>query len=102
MELGLLSTTGMRSQEMLELIHPELVLEDLPYPIMFRLKKEVDQIFSDAVAAGAFPVKKSQPASWGGYSGYFRDLDGYMREVPFNPFTWIGPEDEKALITEPT
>ena len=76
MELGLLSTTGMLSQEMLELIHPELVLEDLPYPIMFRLKKEVDQIFSDAVAAGAFPVKKSQPASWGGYSGYFRDLDG--------------------------
>ena len=35
----LLSTTGMLSQEMLELIHPELVLEDLPYPIMFRLRK---------------------------------------------------------------
>ena len=65
-------------------------------------EKEVDQIFSDAVAAGASPVKKPQPASWGGYSGYFKDLDGYLWEVAFNPFTWIGPEDEKAQITEPT
>ena len=75
MELGLLSTTGMLSQEMQELIHPELVLEDLPYPIMFRLEKEVDQIFADAVAAGLAFIKKPQPASWGGYSGYFEDLE---------------------------
>jgi predicted lactoylglutathione lyase len=60
----------------------------------------VDQIFSDAVAAGASPMKKPQPASWGGYSGYFEDLDRYLWEVAFNPFTWIGPEDEKAQIIE--
>ena len=65
-------------------------------------RKEVDQIFSDAVAAGASPMKKPQPASWGGYSGYFEDLDRYLWEVAFNPFTWIGPEDEKAPIIEPT
>ena len=53
------------------------------------------------MAAGAFPVKKPQQASWGGYSGYFKDLDGYLWEVAFNPFTWIGPEDEKAPIIEP-
>lgn len=65
-------------------------------------KKEVNNIYADAVAAEASPVKKPQPASWGGYSGYFKDLDGYLWGVAFNPFTWIGPEDEKAPIIEPT
>jgi len=25
--------------------------------------------------------------SWGGYSGYFSDPDGYLWEVAYNPFT---------------
>jgi len=65
-------------------------------------EKEVDKVYAAAVAAGASPVKKPQPASWGGYSGYFKDLDGYLWEVAFNPFTWIGPEDEKAPNIEVT
>jgi uncharacterized glyoxalase superfamily protein PhnB len=65
-------------------------------------EKEVDKVYAAAVAAGASPVKKPQPASWGGYSGYFKDLDGYLWEVAFNPFTWIGPEDEKAPNIEAT
>ena len=56
-------------------------------------EKEVDKIFSDAAVAGALSVKKPQTASWGGYSGYFKNLDGYLWEEAFNPFTWIGPED---------
>lgn len=65
-------------------------------------EKEVDKVYAAALAAEASPVKKPQPASWGGYSGYFKDLDGYLWEVAFNPFTWIGPEDEKAPNIEAT
>ena len=49
-----------------------------------------------AVGAGATLVKKPQKASWGGYSGYFRDLDDHLWEVAHNPFFWIGPKDESA------
>jgi hypothetical protein len=31
-------------------------------------------------------VKPAQDAEWGGYSGYFADPDGYLREVAWNPF----------------
>lgn len=47
----------------------------------------VDQVYSEALAAGATSVKKPQKAFWGGYSGYFADPDGYLWEVAYNPFT---------------
>ena len=55
---------------------------------------EVDKVIAQAVAAGASLVKKPQKASWGGYSGYFKDPDGHLWEVAFNPFFWVGPNDE--------
>ena len=33
---------------------------------------------------------------WVGYSGYFKDPDGYLWEVAYNPHFWVGPEDKKA------
>lgn len=54
---------------------------------------EVDAVFQEAVAAGAEPVKTPQKVFWGGYSGYFKDPDGHLWELAFNPFTWIGPTD---------
>jgi uncharacterized protein len=30
---------------------------------------------------------------WGGYSGYFADLDGFLWEVAWNPAMWVGPKD---------
>jgi hypothetical protein len=59
-------------------------------------EQEVDAVVSEAVAAGAILVKKPRKASWGGYSGYFKDLDGHLWEVAYNPFFWVGPPDEKA------
>ncbi len=59
-------------------------------------ESEVDQIIEQAVQAGATLVKTAQKVSWGGYSGYFKDRDGYLWEVAHNPFFWVGPEDEKA------
>lgn len=57
---------------------------------------EVDQIIEQAISAGAILVKPAQKASWGGHSGYFKDPDGHLWEVAYNPFAWIGPEDENA------
>ena len=47
---------------------------------------EVDQTLAEAVAAGAELVKPGQEAFWGGYSGYFKDPDGFYWEVAHNPF----------------
>ena len=54
---------------------------------------EVDAVMAQAVAAGATQVKAPQKVFWGGYSGYFRDPEGFLWEVAHNPFTWIGPVD---------
>ncbi|WP_210394681.1 VOC family protein [Motiliproteus sediminis] len=54
-------------------------------------EQEVDAVMAVAVAAGARQVKVPQPVFWGGYSGYFADPDGYLWEVAYNPFCWIGP-----------
>lgn len=56
-------------------------------------ESEVDQVLRAAVAAGATLVKPAQRAAWGGYSGYFADLDDHYWEVAHNPFLWIGPTD---------
>jgi hypothetical protein len=57
---------------------------------------EVDAVVAQALAAGATLVKRPQKVSWGGYSGYFKDLDGHLWEVAHNPLFWVGPIDENA------
>ena len=57
-------------------------------------EQEVDAVVARAVAAGASLVKQPQKAFWGGYSGYFKDPDGHLWEVAYNPFFWIGPGDD--------
>ena len=59
-------------------------------------EQEVDEIVSQAVEAGATLVKKPRKVFWGGYSGYFKDLDGHLWEVAHNPLFWVGPADENA------
>ena len=56
-------------------------------------KEEVNAVMSQAIAAGARQIKEPQDVFWGGYSGYFADLDGHLWEVAWNPHLWIGPED---------
>lgn len=53
----------------------------------------VDAVMQEAVAAGAALVKPADKASWGGYTGYFADPDGYLWEVAYNPHFWVGPRD---------
>ena len=54
---------------------------------------EVDQLIEQALNVGAILVKPAQKVFWGGYSGYFKDPDGYLWEVAHNPHFWIGPVD---------
>jgi catechol 2,3-dioxygenase-like lactoylglutathione lyase family enzyme len=56
----------------------------------------VDQVMEQALSAGATLSRAAQKTSWGGYSGYFKDPDGYLWEVAHNPFFWIGPKDENG------
>lgn len=51
-----------------------------------RSEAEVDSVLVQAVAAGAQLRKPGQKAFWGGYSGYFSDLDGHLWEVAYNPY----------------
>ena len=49
-------------------------------------EEEVDRFFANAISNGAAVMKSPQKVFWGGYSGYFADLDGHLWEVAFNPF----------------
>ena len=59
-------------------------------------EKEVDEVVTQAVDAGATLIKKPAKVFWGGYSGYFKDIDGHLWEVAHNPLFWVGPKDENA------
>jgi uncharacterized protein len=57
-----------------------------------RSKDEVDQVLNEAVEAGAELVKPGAEVFWGGYSGYFKDPEGTLWEVSFNPFAPLGKD----------
>ena len=48
-------------------------------------RKEVDDAIDAALAAGAEIVKMPQSTFYGGYAGYFRDPDGHLWEIVWNP-----------------
>ena len=47
---------------------------------------DVDNFIKTAQTAGGIIVKAPEKVFWGGYSGYFSDLDGHHWEVAHNPF----------------
>jgi catechol 2,3-dioxygenase-like lactoylglutathione lyase family enzyme len=48
-------------------------------------RDEVDRVLAQAAAAGARIIDPGQDRVWGGYSGYFQDLDGHLWEIVWNP-----------------
>jgi len=48
-------------------------------------RSEVDAVLVQAASAGASIVKPAQATFYGGYAGYFKDPDGHLWEVVFNP-----------------
>jgi catechol 2,3-dioxygenase-like lactoylglutathione lyase family enzyme len=62
-----------------------------------RSEKEVDEVLKRVAQLGATIVKPAQQVYWGGYSGYFKDLDGYVFEVAYNPFWELDENDNLKL-----
>src|SRR5215831_9402369 len=50
-----------------------------------RNEAEVDSIMARAKKAGAIIAKPAQKTFWGGYGGYFKDPDGHLWEIAYNP-----------------
>src|SRR5207249_3690888 len=48
-------------------------------------KQEVDKVMKQAEKAGARITDPPHDRFWGGYSGYFQDLDGHLWEIAWNP-----------------
>lgn len=48
-------------------------------------KEEVDVIMDKAKHAGATIVKSAMDTFYGGYAGYFQDVDGHLWEIAYNP-----------------
>ena len=46
---------------------------------------EVDQVLKQAKNAGAKILKPAQSTFYGGYAGYFQDLDSHIWEVAYSP-----------------
>jgi catechol 2,3-dioxygenase-like lactoylglutathione lyase family enzyme len=48
-------------------------------------RADVDALLAQAEAAGATLTDKPHDRPWGIYSGFFRDLDGHLWEIVWNP-----------------
>ncbi|MBM7702148.1 VOC family protein [Metabacillus iocasae] len=60
---------------------------------------EVDEVLKRAEQAGAIIVKLPQKTDWGGYGGYFADLDGYYWEVAYSE-GWEFDENDMLVIED--
>ena len=63
----------------------------------FPTEAEVDAAFSAALAAGGTALKVPEKVFWGGYSGYWADLDGHVWELAMNPFWPLGADGSLTL-----
>ncbi len=57
----------------------------------------VDAVLEAAIACGGKLVKKPQKVFWGGYSGYYADLDGHLWEIAHNPFMQLSENGHMQL-----
>ena len=62
-----------------------------------RSRDDMATILALAVKAGATLLKPAQEVFWGGYHGYFADLDGHAWEVAWNPFWPLDPDGSVRL-----
>ncbi len=55
-------------------------------------REGVDELLREAVAAGAEALGDPRERPWGIYSAYFRDPDGHLWEIVWNPGFELDPE----------
>ncbi|WP_150523013.1 VOC family protein [Roseibium sediminis] len=63
-----------------------------------RTESEVDEVFSQAMRAGAISVSRPARAFWGGYSSHVEIPGGHLLEIAYNPFWSI---DDAGNVTIP-
>lgn len=63
-----------------------------------RSAEEVDQVMRSAASAGAMVTRTPSTTFYGGYAGCFRDPDGHVWEIAFNPGF---PLDDAGRLTVP-
>jgi uncharacterized protein len=59
-------------------------------------KEEVDTVIEQARRAGAAIVKEPADTFYGGYAAYFRDPDGFLWEIVWNPAFLPAAEEERS------
>ena len=64
-----------------------------------RTPEEVDLVLDFAVSKGAALLRAAHPTDYGGYSGYFTDLDGHAWEVVVAPGIEVG-DDRRVYLAE--
>jgi uncharacterized protein len=62
-----------------------------------RSRAEVDELLATAAGAGAQITQPARETFYGGYAGYFRDLDGHVWEIAYNPGFQLGPDGSLTL-----
>ncbi len=60
--------------------------------------EEVDQVLSSVATAGGAIIALGSAMSWGGYSGYFADPDGFRWEVCHNPGLTEDPDGHVTIV----
>ncbi|MGC4034768.1 MAG: VOC family protein [Chitinophagaceae bacterium] len=60
-------------------------------------EQEVDNVLDEVAKLGATIIKPAQKVFWGGYSGYFKDPDGHLFEVAYNPF-WSFDDNDNLVL----
>jgi catechol 2,3-dioxygenase-like lactoylglutathione lyase family enzyme len=88
--------------ELAEDVAPGFARERGPFPGITlahntRSRDEVDAVLALAEQAGGRIERSARIASWGGYSGYFSDPDGYLWEVAWSE-GWQFHDDGSLVI----
>lgn len=60
-------------------------------------KDEVDLLFAEPADKGVSIIMQPEQVVWGGYSGYFADIEGNHWEVAFNPFWSVLPDGRMSM-----
>lgn len=62
-----------------------------------RSRADVDQIVRAAAGAGGLVTKLPTETFYGGYAGFFRDPDGHVWEIAYNPGFTLEPNGNLTL-----
>jgi catechol 2,3-dioxygenase-like lactoylglutathione lyase family enzyme len=76
---------------------PRAVFTGITLAYNAKSKDEVDAVFAKIESIGGTIAKAPELVSWGGYSGYFRDPDGYYWEVAYAA-SWAFDANDMLVI----